>query len=898
VSKYVVFATILLLTLSSTASIALASSPFLCTNNSSPATCTAVDTHGPRVGIVPFVVVGSDASLKSDLLAGTIQGPEWTFTVTSYNALPSCSTTVCKGSTGTYEFDGVAFQTTKPYMNNVLYRQAIAYLTSYANIETDVCSGGVACTAEINLLPCAQYPGACFGAANPYTLNVKTNAYNDLAAAGLTPYCGTSESSHSAYVSDCALGTNSSDIANWYVGAGDTAGGLTCSNTDVGVTASCVFSPLFYYRSDDPLRTEVATLLCTSAASIGLHMTCTGITDADAGGDIYGAAASSVIAAGAEQATGFNTAPVYNSTIVNGTASVAATDTWDMYTYGWITSAYYTWPLFFFNTAFASSDNFVEFYNTSMDYYTNNLIYTPSIGAKCTSISIGCDTAFPVTPGMTLAGSSCSSAFLSCGAAVSSTIIGNILMQQLPYLNSFYENQLYAVYTNGWTGYANIPSTGPGTGVGIYYNLFNVHSTSPTCKTAESPCGSYTVALHSVADVSGLNPLYNTEWVWQADIWGEVYDGPLGTIPTQATTPNVFLNFQTTSYSAAGYTGTPSGSGVWFTPGESHAISGGEVVTLNFRNNITWTDNVPLTAYDYNFSLAAWDITGCTPSCATPAITPLAYALSGPEGVIATQVTSNTQIKIYIGSDAVWNLASINVPTLPEHILGNFNLGRLATSTGAVDLTQRVLSTSGNAASSPFCSTGCLISDPTYMQYLPNLEVGSGPFYLYAYSQPPSGAGELKANFPNYQRTSWLYYAAMPSSAVKPSTDTPFSTAACPSSVTGTTAINCIGQWVLKSPTGSATEVVPITNKATTGTFAASAAKVTYSVCSKGVSGCGSKGSKVVLTGSMTYAAGKWSASLNTKKLTAGDYEIVVTATYTFQGLARTWIGFYGIDVK
>jgi len=843
-AKYAVLAAILLLSMMPVSSI-VSGSAFLCTSDSNPASCTAVNTHGPLISAVLFSVIPSDSSLKSALLAGGtasgIQGPEWTFTVASFDSLTSSN--VATGSTTTYEFDGIGFNTVRPYMNNVYFRQAMAALTSYSYIQTTILSS-IAGTAAINYLPCSIYPGACYSGVDQYAVgNTQNTAYADLIKAGL----------HPSNTTDVPL----SSITNWYVGPGDAAiisnTHPACSNTNT--SAACVFNPLFFYRSDDPLRTGVATALCTAASGIGLQMKCDGITGSAAGGDVYGESASAWTSPGSYNATtGYNNPPVVNSVVVNGSATTPASDTWDMYTFGWITSAYYSWPYYFFNSALlGTSENFVSYYNTTIDYYTNALLYTSTVNSTCTT------------------------AINSCGASQAAAILGKDLQQQLPYLMSFYEDQLYAVYSSGWTGYANEPSTGPDTSTGLYYTQLNVHQTSSAMG------GTYALGLHQIADQSGLNPLYNTEWVWQIDIWGEIYDSPLAAYPTALTTPNDFLNYMTVgsgnnlSQWVQPFTGTTGNTTGWFqTAGQPHNITNGQVITFTFRNNITWTDNVPLTAYDYNYSLWAWDVTGDS-----GAVTPSQYAASGPLGLIATYINPSNpyQIKMYVGSDSVWNLANLNLPVLPEHILGNIKITDLATATGAIDLTLPSDSTGTDGASSATCGAGCLLHNPTWLQYLPNLEVGSGPFYLSSYGGVISGAGELKANT-NYQRAAWNVIAGLPANTVT-----------APSAFNFNTTI----QEFTYNPASTAFTYGGDTNSlASKATGYVGINNATTSIQLYNSSGI-AVGSLIPMTASGTN--GLYTASIPTASLVPGSYEIVANGTYHFLGLARTWYQASGFTV-
>jgi hypothetical protein len=602
-----------------------------------------------------------------------------------------------------------------------------------------------------------------------------------------------------------------------------------------------VFRPLFLYRSDDPLRTELAAGLCSVALEIGLHLNCQGITGIAADADVYGESSEAVVSAGVfKPATGYNTAPVFNSTVVNGTSSVSPADNWDMYTFGWVTSNAYTWAYYFFNSQYAGTDyNFVNYYNSTIDYLTNAVYYASTISA----------------------------------AQTAATTLAKDLQAELPYLMGFYLNQLYAVNQNGWTGYANEPSTGPTTGAGLYWTLLNVHPTS------EVMGGTFNLALHQIANQSGMNPLYYPFSVWQSDVWSEIYDTPLALPPTALTAANDFFNYVTTGNGSAlsqwvkPYTGTTSTGSGWFqtqgTQRVGNRIVDGQVITFTFRNNVTWTDNVPLTAYDYNYSLYAWDLTGNSGT-----FTPDAYDMEGPAGLMATYINSSDPdtIQMYVNSSSIWNLGALVVPVLPMHILENFNVADLATPTGAVDLTQPSTSTAAGAASSTFCSSGCLLRDPIWMQYLPNLEVGSGPFYLYSYSGVTDGAGELVANT-NYQRAAWRAVAALPANTI-PATATTF-------------AFNTTIREFTYNPTNSTATFGD--DDGSLASHAIGYVGVTNATVS--IQLYNSNGTKIgsAITTGITQNNGEYTASIRTSSLTPGAYEIVVTASYNFLGLARTW---------
>jgi ABC-type transport system substrate-binding protein len=915
---------VLLLSLSSESTIVLAAtSPLQCgtTATSLPSSCVGVSTHGPLVNEVIFSI--NPSVLPSALSSGAIQAAEWTFTVANFNSITSSS--IAKGVAAAYNAYGIAFNTIAPYANNLYFRQAIAYLVDYSYMKGTVLSGGEAGTAEANVMPCTSYPGACTTSAGspPYGLNPE-QAWKDLASAGLVP----SKNCAPTYNATCMSAT-SWDVGEGFYGYANPTGGYATLGACPGATpdfvagSKCAFSPTFYYRNDDPLRDEPSVQLCTvDAPMVGLALNCVGIPSTSAHPDVYtpaGLAINCVLGSGLTNgkkgtcdaegdssaavtynpATGYNTlngSPVtvsglFNSTIVNGTAAVSPTDGWSMYTYGWGLSDYYTFPYSFFNTAFIGSPNFVDFVNPQMDYYTNALIYATTPVSICTA-TVG-----------------------SCGAQNAAQQVANLLITQLPYIGYFYSTELYAVEAAGWTGYSNLPAYGPSTEVGLGYTLLNVHPTSSAYGVG-NPSSTYKIALHAVGDQSGLNPLYYTNWVWQSDIYSSIYDAPLATPPTLDTTPNAFINWMTvepttTMNGVAGivnydsivqaFNGTTGTGTNWFNFGDlanpsapnfgnnetgpdgsanvANNITDGQVVTLTFRNNLTWTDNVPVTAKDYQFSLYAWDIAGDSGTN-----TPLASTSAPPSGLIATELLSATggscsvaantcmQIKMFVGSNSVWNLASLIVDVLPWHILDNFVTSGLSPSpTSALDLTQPSTSTATDAASDlSFCPvTTCLISDPTWMQYLPNLEVGSSAYYLSSYKEPPNGAAVITANA-NWDRAPWTVIAGLPENLH--SSSFIFSTT--------------ISQFTYNPESTAFTYPGDSTSLASHATGYVGINNATVSIQLYNSTGF-AVGSPVPMNTSGTD--GVYTSSVPTSGLTAGEYEVVVNGTYSFLGLARTW---------
>jgi len=707
-----------------------------------------VDTHGPRLGAIVFSVVGSDSTLGSDLVSGLIQGPEWTFQATTYNSLlhdctslptpvPGC---VKLGKTLGYTYDGIVFNVLEPIVGTLAFRSAIQSLTNYAQIQT-ISLHGISGSAAPYLLPCVLYPSTCITPA-VYDANAPAYSYSLhnavvwLAKSGLNmtynggATCYTSTASELAKIA--TLTTAEYSKLAWYGPSGSILGNKLCTN---------VFAPIFYWRSDDPLRSSVANLLAGvggAASLVGLSFTPAnyiGIPDASAGGDVYGPSFGAVTGTGGFCAPGATNYTVSNAgtnqcpsaTTATWAAAVAGGDDWAMYTYGWVASSAFTFQdgSLFNSQYMAYGGDFGNFKNIQMDYEENCVLYN-----------------------QTIAGSE------ACGVKETTLEARN-----LPVLVSFYENYLYAEYVVGWTGYAAEPTTGPNTVGGAYYNFLNVQCIPGTgsCNSLGTN-GVYNYALHSQADEAGLNPMYGVNWVWQADVWSEFYDSPLATPPTEFTVPGAYFNYQVTNVQTAmvpsATLGGTCGKG-WFSeqtvnPCASVVVTNGENVTYTFANNVTFSDNVQLTAYDLNATLYAEDV--AYPPGLPSVCTPFCGGLAGPFGLLGTYINPHDpyQITMVMGDQSYWNIVDLALPILPAHVFQWFNLNTAFTYKANIDMTLDYDAATGAVTGSTKGTAPLSVLD------LPNVEVGSGPYWLLYYTGEgtASAVGQMNANR-NYFRTAW-----------------------------------------------------------------------------------------------------------------------------------------------
>lgn len=748
------------------------------------------DLNGPRVNKVLFSVISNDAQLYSSLAAGTIQGPEWTLSTGSYTSALSDNNLAANSSLAGVLY-GVGFNGLRPVTNTTAFHRAMAYLTDYSFIQSTVLSG-VEGVATPDYLPCSVFPTACTNSLPTYPLSL-TNAVKELKLSGLKE----------GNTTDVPLAS----ITWLYNGQ--------------------PFTPKFLYESDNPQLTGIATSLINNAKAIGLTFNAQGVSGSGDNTEVYAPSAAATIKVGVyNPATGLNSPPVFNY------SAAATVDNWDLFTLGWYAGADYNWPFTMLNSQNVGvPNNFLDYYNQTMDEDTNALQYAPTIqAAEAAAQKVAVD-----------------------GAT------------ELPFLMSYYQNTLWADYVNGWTGYVNVPSTGPNANAGIYWTLLNVHPTN------DINGGTFNYGQYQAPIPDGLNPLYTLTDLSEVDITYEIYDMPLVAPPAQANVALAYMNWMTTSYSVAPFTGKTGTTAGWFQEQSSQTtankIVSGDEVTLNFDKNITWSDNVPLTAADYNFSLYAFGL--ASPPSLPDDASSLSGTLSGPSGLIATYIPPSNpyQIQIYLNSSSVWNLPSLVVQVMPQHIFKYFNTDKITTAAGAIDTTMPYAQATASSECGSPCSYLGSTAAPTWLQYLPNLEIGSGPFTLAAYSDS-TGAGQLDKNV-NYFRSAWQETA--------------------PTVTAGTTynfaedineSIYNAGSSAMGGVSPGQTGMVPIANATGTVTVI-------------------SPDNKTVATIPLASGTnGQYSVAISTTGWAPGTYELVTQASFNFLGLARTWYEANGITVS
>ena len=731
-------------------------------------------THGPLINDL-VLQYESDSSAFLSVQSGSIPAMEWSLSLANF-ATAESNTKLYSNSTLSYTFDGIAFNFLQFPYNNTNFRMAMADLMDYATIQQQL---GPTVDAGNNIFNPVLFPTYYNPlVSNPYSYNT-TQAMNELLSVPGMTYD---------------------------------------AHTGVWSLNGSPFTAKLFSRGDDlVIREPIAQLLVKDAALINLTIANSQIPGSQADANIYGPAASAVISPGVMGA-GYQTVkpPVFNETYLN-----AGNDNWGMYTFGWIVSFEPTYVWSFFNTQLAGIIDFGNYYNETMDHWTNVLEFANS----------------------------------SVAATEAASNIQQTYYDTLPYIVFGWQPSLFTVNPAagpGWTGLTNLPTLGPEESSGLFFTSLAVHPASSMTG------GTFTEAMHQPP--TSLNPLFVTNWIWQVDAWYEVYDGAFGPFNYNPT-PSGILNGQLipweANWSVVNETNATIGSGAgWYNPFHAAGIVNGENITMNFYQNATFSDGVPVTAYDYNASLYLWDAQGNSPTS-----TPNSGISAPPLGLLATYIPPNNphQIQLFINSTTLWNIYNIALNVLPLHIFQFFNASTLATSSAAMDLTKPY-----SSALSSYLNSGVTV--PQYLQWLPNLEVGSGPFVFQSWNTVTNVINMTRNT--SYDRSAWWAWSSNVTQGSTYSFSAPITLEIY--NPTGSTY-----QGVAAGATGS----IPISNA--TGTVS--------------VEQNGNVLGSYSLTGG---SGGTYTATIPTSSLSPGAYELVLNASYTAFGLNRIAYQYSGLNVQ
>jgi Carboxypeptidase regulatory-like domain/Bacterial extracellular solute-binding proteins, family 5 Middle len=212
-----------------------------------------------------------------------------------------------------------------------------------------------------------------------------------------------------------------------------------------------------------------------------------------------------------------------------------------------------------------------------------------------------------------------------------------------------------------WSGYVNVPAFGTwsyGTG---YYTELNVHRIDTTTGAA-LPGGSAVVNMHEAPD--DYNILFAGS-VYDFDVINSIfYDTPIAAPPGN---PYISSMYPWMLTSMPTFGGPLDQLNVSMTTPHGYKMVDGQVIKLNFMDNITWQDNVPFTAADYNFSMWYEDVNGAY----GPYVGNNQSNYVGEiPSLLDSTVQNKTAMTIYINSTSQtdWLYALAGVPVLAQHL--------------------------------------------------------------------------------------------------------------------------------------------------------------------------------------------------------------------------------------
>jgi len=402
-----------------------------------------------------------------------------------------------------------------------------------------------------------------------------------------------------------------------------------------------------------------------------------------------------------------------------------------------------------------------------------------------------------------------------------------LLQQQIPWVNLWWDNWIIASLNNFngvyWSGYVNVPAYSTWASAGAFYQGLSVHRVDPaTGKTIVG--GTFGVGQHEAPD--GFNFMVDNS-VYDAEIYNMLYDSGEIFTPGNPTLGGLVPWL---------FTGAPSYTlNVNMTTPHGYKIVNGMVVTLNFLNNVTFVDNVQMTAADYNFSLwypnlngAAYNSTTgiCSHPCWKTYADNIAPRLTGSQpDLVDSIVNSSYAATVYMNGSGIEDYVGATTGTVfPMHLWSQVNSTYLnVNDAGLSEGTSKVGGISLLAGTGPFY----------FGQYVPNQ-------YTIIYRNP----GYFKTD---------------------------------------------IWDWSMNGNTGSQ---VPVSfNITQMGTPIPSSANVKAWLLQNN-SPLSSTSTTLSLSG------GSWTGNIPTTSLNPGFYEIVVNGSYTdSNGLAHTALQFWGLNL-
>lgn len=251
-----------------------------------------------------------------------------------------------------------------------------------------------------------------------------------------------------------------------------------------------------------------------------------------------------------------------------------------------------------------------------------------------------------------------------------------ILSQQIPIINLWWDSLLIPSLNNYdgvyWSGYVHTPdfaTWSPATG---FYTTLNAHMVDPTTGNPITG-GTFVVGMHEAPD--DLNP-FQAKSTYDGDVIDQIYDSPMSVSPANPTNSGI-IDWALTS--------NPNVTmGVTTTTPHGYKIVNGMTIKLNFMNNITFSDNVRMTADDFNFSLWYPNLNGatynattgqCSAPCWTRYVDDSSYDYTGALGDLTDSiVTSPSSVTVYVNGTGIEDYKGVVFSTIfPEHVWSQVN---------------------------------------------------------------------------------------------------------------------------------------------------------------------------------------------------------------------------------
>jgi ABC-type transport system substrate-binding protein len=249
-----------------------------------------------------------------------------------------------------------------------------------------------------------------------------------------------------------------------------------------------------------------------------------------------------------------------------------------------------------------------------------------------------------------------------------------LLSQQIPILNMWWDAVIIPSLNNAngqyWTGYVNVNAFSTWTFATGVYTILNAHQFDPTTGNTITG-GTFTVNMHEAPD--DFNLMQATS-VYDFDIISPYYDTPMITDPGNPGLTGLIPWMITSKPTLT--------TGVTMTTPHGYNLVNGMTITLNFYNNITFSDNVRVTANDFNFTLWYENLNGATFSngtCSAPCWMPyVGNQPSDPFGTLSdltdSQVTSPTTVTVYLNGTGFEDYKTIVLTSvIPEHLWSSVN---------------------------------------------------------------------------------------------------------------------------------------------------------------------------------------------------------------------------------